>query len=256
MQQKSLLHNSSIVVTRPIRQSHHICQQLAELGARPIQFPCIEIQPNLDVDSTNLERLVKHSEVVIFISSNAVNYAFTAIPNFREIVSEKHTMVAVGSATAQTLRQHGMQQILTPDDNSDSEGILELKALQHVKQKMILIIKGMGGRELLFDTLQERGADVHNIELYQRILPKDVDVAPLTEKIDLILFTSSEAVNNFLTLVSNSLQESLLACQTMVGHPKIAEKVSSLGFKKLPIIAATPADADMLTAIIEWAGER
>jgi len=44
----------------------------------------------------------------------------------------------------------------------------------------------------------------------------------------------------------------LLDCQTIVRHLEISEKVSSLGFKKAPIIAASPTDGDMYQAILTW----
>ena len=253
MQASLPLQNISVVVTRPAHQNHAICHQLSKLGASVSAFPCIEIQPNEAIDLTALDTQLRNCHGLIFISSNAVNHLFSAIPSLPEIIANDCEIFAVGATTANTLHTFGIYRVLAPDKASDSEALLKLSALQEVQKKMILIIKGMGGRELIYDSLTARSADVHNIEIYQRCLPKSVDIAPLTSKIDLILFTSSETVNNFLVLTSDSLQESLLTCQTVVGHPRIAEKVTSLGFKKLPIIAASPSDADMLSAVQQWA---
>ena len=246
------LQNKSIVVTRPAHQNHALCQQLASLGATVVEFPCIDIQSNESIDPISLGTQLNRCQSLIFISANAVKHLFTAIPSWAEIIPKDCLIFAVGPSTASTLHSFGIEQVIVPDSTSDSEALLKLNALQEVQKKMIFIIKGMGGRELIYDTLSARGAEVHNIEIYQRCLPKSVDIAPLTNKIDLILFSSSETVNNFLVLTSGSLQESLLTCQTMVGHPRIAEKVTSLRFKKLPIIAASPSDADMLSAIQHW----
>lgn len=252
MEQTLPLKNISIVVTRPAHQNRAICQQLNELGANTIAFPCIEILPNPSIDPTLMQQQVAQCQGLIFISTNAVNQAFALIPSLKKSINSDCLIYAVGSATANALNQCGIEQIQTPNNALDSEELLKIPALQEVKQKMMLIIKGVGGRELIYDTLRARGAQVHNIEIYLRRLPKLVDITPLNNKIDLILFTSSETVNNFLALTSDSLQESLLTCQTVVGHPRIAEKVTALGFKKLPIIAATPSDTDMLVAIKRW----
>lgn len=243
MQQTLPLENISIVVTRPAHQNHAICQKLNQLGANTIAFPCIEILPNPSIDPTLIQQQVTQCQGLIFTSSNAVMQAFALIPSLKKFINRDCLIYAVGSATASALNQCGIEQVQTPNNVFDSEALLTIPALQEVKQKMMLIIKGIGGRELLYDTLRARGAQVQNIEIYQRSMPKLVDIKPLNSKIDLILFTSSETVNNFLALTSNSLQESLLRCQTVVGHPRIAEKVTALGFKKLPIIAATPSDA-------------
>jgi len=246
------LLDTSIVVTRPAQQNSMMCQQLEKLGATAIAFPCIEIQANPSVNKSELKQQLSRCQITIFISSNAVNQMFLLLPDFNELVDNDCQICAVGSATADTLHQHGVKHVLSPEHNADSEALLTLQALQQIDKKLILIIKGMGGRELLYESLSSRGATVHNAEIYQRCLPKLADITPLTNKIDLILFTSSETVNNFLTLSPDSLQQSLLSCQTVVGHPRIAEKVTTLGFKKLPIIAATPSDVDMLDAVRQW----
>ena len=252
MEQVLPLQNTSIVVTRPAHQNHAICQQLSALGATPIPFPCIEIDANPYVDLDKTKAQLAACQILIFISSNSVEQAFRLFPALNETLPHDCIVCAVGSATANTLHTHGIQQVLVPSKESSSEELLKLPSLQDVKHKLILIMKGVGGRELIYDTLVARDAEVYNVETYQRNLPKLVDITPLSNKIDLILFTSGETVSNFLALTSDSLQESLLTCQTMVGHPRIAEKVTSLGFKKLPIIAATPSDADMLAAIQQW----
>lgn len=252
MQQTLPLKNISIVVTRPVHQNQTICQQLTELGANTIAFPCIEILSNPSIDPTLIKQQVAQCQGLIFISSNAVQQAFALIPSLKKFINNDCLIYAVGNATANALKQCGIEQVQTPNDGFDSEALLTIPALQEVKQKMMLIIKGVGGRELIYDTLRARGAQVQNIEIYQRSVPKLVDITPLNNKIDLILFASSETLNNFLALTTGSLQESLLKCQTVVGHPRIAEKVTALGFKKLPIIATTPSDTDMLTAIKRW----
>ena len=252
MDQKLVLQNTSIVVTRPSQQNHNICNQLKKFGATPIAFPCIEICPNPAADLAKIKQTIQRSHMLIFISNNAVNFAFKLFPTLIKELPQDCIIAAVGSSTARVLQRYGVKKVLTPEHSPDSEQLLKHVDLQQVKQKVILIIKGIGGRELLYETLHNRGADVHNIELYERTLPELVDITPLNNKIDLILFTSNETVKNFLELTSGSLQESLLTCQTIVGHQRIAEKVSSLGFKKLPIIAATPSDADMLAAVLQW----
>ena len=150
------------------------------------------------------------------------------------------------------MHAYGIDQVLTPASGFDSEKLLKLAPLQHVKHKSVLIIKGEGGRGLLHETLESRGANINSIDVYQRTLPKSINLDALNAKIDLLLFTSSETVKNFLALTPAPLHNTLLDCQTLVGHTRIADKVTSLGFKKLPIIAATPSDTDMLAAINQW----
>tara|TARA_R110002049_G_scaffold252264_1_gene427193 strand:- start:330130 stop:330900 length:771 start_codon:yes stop_codon:yes gene_type:complete len=246
------LSNTSIVVTRANQQNKHICAELTSLGANVVAFPCIEIRPLYNFDSSHLENFLSHCELIIFTSTNAVQYGLQALPDFTVKVPSSCKFAAVGTSTAQALRDYGIQQVLTPLEDSDSEALLKLPELQNVKQRSVLFVKGEGGRKLLRETLKSRGAVIHSIDVYQRTLPKAVNLDALNDKIDLLLFTSSEVVENFLALTPKSLHSTLLSCQTIVGHTRIGNKVTALGFKKLPIIAATPSDTDMLAAINQW----
>ena len=252
MEQTLPLSNTSIVVTRPSLQNHAICSELTTLGACPIKFPCMEISSYSNFNELDLNTRLPSCQLVIFISTNAVQFGLKAIPNLMQQVAESCQIAAVGTSTAQALNSLGIKQVLTPVDSFDSEALLKLPALQDVEKKSVLLIKGKGGRALLSQTLENRGANVQSIDVYQRTLPKSVNLDALNTKIDLILFTSSESVNNFLALTPKSLQSTLLCCQTIVGHARIADKVTALGFEKLPIIAATPSDTDMLAAINQW----
>jgi len=252
VKQKLPLSKTSIVVTRPSQQNKHICSELALLGANPIAFPCIEINPLSDFDDVALASFLPTCQIIIFISTNAVQYGFQAIPNLIKKIPTACKIAAVGASTAQALHNNGIDEVLTPSNNFDSEALLKLPELQHVNQTSVLIVKGQHGRALLHKTLENRGANIHSIDVYQRTRPKSVNLDALNVKIDLLLFTSSETVINFLALTPKSLQSTLLDCQTLVGHARIADKVTSLGFKKLPIIAATPSDTDMLAAINRW----
>ena len=256
MEQNLPLSNTSIVVTRPSLQCKNICNQLSSLGATPIPFPCIEINPTSNLDISGIDSALSNCELIIFISTNAVQFGFKIRPNLLKEVPALCQFAAIGASTAQALYEHGISHVVSPSDGFDSEQLLKLPELQNLKQKSVLIIKGKDGRNVLRQSLENSGAKVHSIDVYQRSLPKSVNLDAINTKIDLLLFTSSETANNFLELTPESLQNTLLSCQTVVGHKRIAEKVTSLGFKKLPIIAATPSDTDMLAAINLWAQNR
>ena len=252
MEDELALNNVSIVVTRPVKQNKALCSQLLALGATPIAFPCIEINPIENVQS-EFSKLSGQLGMAIFISTNAVEFGLKALPELKKLLSQNCQIAAVGASTGQALREHGIDKVITPSTTPDSEELLKMAELQAVKQQSVLIVKGVGGRTLLQRTLENRGAQVYSMDVYERTLPKSVNIDLLSSKIDLILFTSNECVDNFLALTPKSLQKSLLSCHTIVGHPRIAEKVTSLGFENLPIIAATPSDTEMLAAIQKWA---
>lgn len=76
---------------------------------------------------------------------------------------------AIGSATQSALHSAFGVTAYSPDQrNENSEGLLELRDLKAVSGEHILILKGKGGRSLIAETLEERGAQVSSLDLYER----------------------------------------------------------------------------------------
>ena len=241
------------MVTRPIAQSAPLVQQLNELGATPLVFPCIEVAA---VDSANqlaaLPVDLDQIDLFIFVSSNAVQYAFAQIPHLHQSVALNKAFATIGRATAQSLHDLGVAQVIVPDQGFDSESLLALPVMSSMQNKNIVIVKGVGGRTKLSDTLRSRGANVHSLDVYQRQIPAKVNLDVLQTGPDVILFSSSESVENMLKIIPTHQHRCVLHSQTITGHARIAAKVTSLGFEKLPIIAANPSDQAMLTALKGW----
>ena len=251
---QSSLRGTTVMVTRPLQQAKHFAEQLSNLGAEPILFPCIEIV-TLDCTPalTALGIELAQVDIFIFISSNAVQHAFTQITQLCHPTVRAKTFAAIGQTTAQALQNLGVTQVLVPDQGYDSESLLVLPALQNIQGQNVLIFKGVGGRTELYDTLSARGACVRTIDVYRRQLPQNVNLANLEPAPSAILFSSSESVENMLKIIPAHKQGHVLSSQTITGHERIAAKVTSLGFEKLPIIAANPSDPAMLHALIGWA---
>jgi uroporphyrinogen-III synthase len=83
----------------------------------------------------------------------------------------RHQVFAVGPGTARALQAHGLDSIITPD-GQDSEALLALPQLADVAGKRVVIVRGVGGRALLADTLRARGAQVDFMECYRRMRPR------------------------------------------------------------------------------------
>jgi len=79
--------------------------------------------------------------------------------------------------------------------------------LQQVSGKRVVIFRGVGGRELLAETLRERGAEVDYAECYRRVQPQTDTRAVEQEwsngKIDLVVVTSGEGLQNLFNMLSN-----------------------------------------------------
>ena len=136
IENQSSLHGKTVVVTRPLQQCENMSQQLVKLGAKPILFPCIEIlSVNCDDALAALPVSLDEIDMFIFISSNAVRYGFAQIPLLHKQMQTDKKFAAIGQATATELKNIGVQQILAPDQDFDSESLLSLPAMNNVQKE-------------------------------------------------------------------------------------------------------------------------
>ena len=158
---------------------------------------------------------------------------------------------AIGPSTAAELSKFGIQNTLIPQDRFDSESLLALPEMQAVNNQKVMIFRGVGGREVLADTLKSRGAEVHFAECYQRINPqKDLSTITMLSQqgeLDAIVITSSEAMRHLLAMANN--QEWLKNVKLCVNHARIAEETNQLGLHVH--VATVPGDEAMLACLIK-----
>jgi uroporphyrinogen-III synthase len=239
------LSGKHIAITRPIDQANKLRTMIEQASGTALLFPLIEIAP-LD-DYGNFDRVISQiSEYdwAIFISSNAVQ---NGMPRLKQLHSlpDKLRFAAIGPVTAKELGEFGIASVLTPQGRYDSEALLELPEMHAMQGTKVMIFRGVGGRELLADTLRQRGATVTFAECYRRTNPQLDDellaTAYAQNKLDGIVVTSSEAMRHLLDLASN--HDWLKNTPIFVNHARIAEAASALG---LSIHVASGAGDDAM----------
>ena len=237
----------NIVVTRPRDQAAQLMHKIEQQGGNPLLFPLLEIMPARD-QATLLHQIhhLPQADIIIFISPNAVKYGMAAIGK----LPQGKLIVAVGQGTARSLRESGVSDILVPSERFDSEGVLALPDLRHVAGKRIMILRGDGGRELLGDTLQARGAIVEYVTCYLRGKPTFDAARLLSAQPDVLIVTSSEALRHLYELTHDTLLDKAL----FVIHERIAAAARELGWREVRVAGA--GDDDMLAALIAWAKQR
>lgn len=242
----------SVLVTRPERQSESLCELIQAAHGRPIRFPAIEILGPADKHAARAElRGASRADVLIFVSANAANYAFPLLP---EQLPLDIDIAAVGGATARALTGNGLEPTLVPQ-RMDSEGLLALPALQDVAGKSIYILRGNGGREFLSQTLRERGAQVHQVEVYRRELPQRRAAAANLVRgwehlVQVVVATSNAIVDNLYTLLGDEGAGHLRATPMVVVSQRMAEYVIGLGCEQVHV-ANSATDADLLVCLCE-----
>jgi len=241
-----------VLVTRPDKQAGNLCSLLERIDAIPVRLPVLElvgIEPATKIREVLDE--IQRYRWLFFVSANAVNFALRAnngkIPNLQE-----SCVIAIGQATAKALQNAGINVDLVPDQGFNSEAVLALPELQQVQGENCLIIRGRGGRELLRETLEMRGARVEYLEVYQRIQPQ-VDIIPVNKlldnnELDVITITSTEALKNLLNILESKKQQ-LFSIPLVVMSKRIGKMAVELGFQQV-IISQQPSDTALVKAIL------
>ena len=199
---KERLHGVRVLVTRPESVAGRLADAFAAEGAVVFRVPAIVIAPVEDrASAERLRDRLADVSIAVFTSVNAVEGFFDLVAG---AVRGRLPPVAlaVGRATAGALRARGVAGVRTPPHRLDSEGLLACPQLdaERVAGRIVALVKGEGGRDLLAAELGRRGAEVIEANVYRRRTPGRLAemLAGVRESIDVVTVTSAEALENLL----------------------------------------------------------
>ena len=243
------LQDVGVLVTRPAEQAGKLVEAIESAGGRPVRFPVIDIVPRSTADIAADAAALGAADVVVFVSRNAVAHGL-AFAGTAEIA-------AVGPATAAAIEAAGRRVDIRSAQGFDSEHLLAEPALRDVRGKTVCIVRGDGGRELLAETLRQRGAAVDYLSVYARHIPtyKADEIEALERRwlageVDVVTAMSVETLDNLASLLSENGAR-LLAMTPLVTP---AARVIKEALDRFPGCRATlatgPQAGDMVRAII------
>ncbi len=250
------LAGRTVVVTRPRAQADALAAAIVAAGGEPLIFPLLEIGPA--PDARPLQEALAHLDdysLAIFISPNAVDYSVPALLGQR-CWPTALIPAAVGQGTVRALSALGVNGTVAPTTRFDSEALLELPELQadRVAGRKVVIFRGDGGRELLADTLRERGAGVDCVPCYSRSAPAG-GAAPLLARwregrLDALTVSSSEGLRYLVDMLDAEGLAQLARTPVFVPHARIAENAAALGLGR--VILTGPADAGIIAGLCTY----
>ena len=246
------LAGRTVLVTRPQHQAAALVQAIRAAGGEAFEFPALDIEAvSPDVLDVPLAQ-ISHADIIVFISPNAAHFGMAAIQAAGRALLPG-TVFAVGPGTARALQERGITEVITPP-GQDSEALLALPQLQDVAGKRVVIVRGVGGRALLADTLTARGAEVLFIECYRRSRPQ-TDAASLLAcwqagGIDAVTVTSAETLHNLAALLGETGAPLLAGTPLFVPHEKIAEAARQFGIAQ--VVATAGGDTGLVEGLINW----
>lgn len=205
--EKRPLFGKRIVVTRTRAQAGVLSRQLQALGADVLELPTIRIEPPTDL--RGFAELVQEAHAydwLVFTSPNGVTAFFEMFfklyDDAREIGAAK--IAAIGPATAQRVKDFHLHVDLQPEEFVAEAVVREFKKQGGVENLRILLARAEKARDVLPEQLSDLGAIVDQAVAY-RTVPETRDITGarrllLEEGADMITFTSSSTVENFLGL--------------------------------------------------------
>lgn len=246
------LAGAGILVTRPRHQAGELEDAIARLGGRPVPFPVMEIRP-VPVPERNAELArLKPADIVIFVSPNAVRHGLDCIGEAR--------IAAIGPATRRAIEAAGSRVDITAATGYDSEHLLDTPELRDVRGKTVRIIRGRSGRELLADSLRQRGAVVEYLAVYERVVPEPSadELASLetlwsTGGIAAVVVMSVESLDNLLALLPDTLGKALARTRLVTPASRVIKEAQTR-FPGIPTtLARGPQARDLADAIAKAA---
>lgn len=229
----SSVQNKNIVVTRAKHQAPTLSNRLKAIGANPILFPCIAIAP--PEDTTDLDRHLGRLDAffwLILTSPNTVRSIAERLSHLSHQPDWTTTKIAVvGSKTAQIVKGILRRDVdfMPTDFTASALG----ESLPDVLGKKIFLPQSELADDSLAQMLTQRGAEVITVEAYRNIIGAGGDDVPTMlqqNQIDMVTFTSSSTVENFLKRIKPQTASHIPAL--CIG-PSTAETATTCGFRHI-----------------------
>lgn len=215
------LFGRRIVVTRPRIQASGFVELLEQQGAEVIQFPTIETVPPASYERLDAAlAALPGYRWLIFTSVNGVRYFFARLRVRQQDIRSLGDVriAAIGPETARAVEALHLRVDAVPEEYR-AEALVTV--LGDVSGQRILLPRAAEARAVLPRELRTLGAQVDEIAVYQTFRPRQASTQELRallqeRKIDLITFTSSSTVRNFLALFPDDEVSALLG-KTRIG---------------------------------------
>jgi uroporphyrinogen-III synthase len=233
------LSNKQILITRPKNQTAVFAEALRAAGAVPVDFPVIEIAPAEDTVALDraLQNLACYAWLVL-TSANGVKAVWERLAalSLAGVPPGVH-VAAIGPKTAAALQDCGVTPDFVPAEYV-AEAILP--GLGDLRGRWVLLPRADLARPALPEAIQSAGGMAHEIAAYRTLpaRPEPAGLRALSSGVDLVTFTSSSTVRNFVALV----RQAGLDPHNLPGGPRFA----CIG----PITAATAHEEGLPVDIV------
>ncbi|GAA4514793.1 uroporphyrinogen-III synthase [Brevibacterium yomogidense] len=252
-----------VLIPRTKEQGRSTARELAELGAIGTIVPTIAIQPPRT--PTQMERAIQGlvNGDYQWVGLTSVNAVRAVREWFEEFGLDTRALAgvrvaAVGGPTADALIDWGVTPDLVPSGEHSARGLVEDwpdRDPQSDPGARVLLPRADIATEVLFEGLQERGWDVHDVTAYRTVRAAPPP-APVRESIksgdfDAVLFTSSSTVRN-LVGIAGKPPASTVVCA--IG-PATAQTAQEHGLD-VDVLADEANLGSLISGLVDYAVKR
>lgn len=245
-----MMLRKGVLITRAADQADSLKMAVETMGGKPYVFPVLEIKFTPPEQLQHSLENVNAEDLLIFVSMNAVYAVFTQDKASLNPDVFKAGIAAVGMRTRRALLDAGLEvDIQTPDDQQNTEGLLQHPALQEMSGRRVYIVRAQSGRNTLKEVLTARGANVQYIQAYQRGMPQDFNATPIlkalsNKTIDVVMLTSHDAFQNLMQMLGEQAKVILRETCLIVPSRRVADKI--LGTYPFNVAVAENASDDAM----------
>ncbi|MCA0393023.1 MAG: uroporphyrinogen-III synthase [Proteobacteria bacterium] len=223
------LHGCYVISLRPVGGHAPLRRAAATLGARTLALSPWRIAPRDDAETRRALRDALRADTVVFTSPAAVR-ATSALQALRP--RRGQAWLAVGA---------GIDDVQAPA-RMDSEGLLDLPALRDVRGRTIALVTAPGGRGVIAQALQARGATLQRADVYARVpvSPAAAAVARLRTLGStplLLALSSGEALLGVLAALPSDAATRLRGARVLAASERLATLARDHGFGDVVVAA-------------------
>ncbi|VAV82814.1 Uroporphyrinogen-III methyltransferase / Uroporphyrinogen-III synthase [hydrothermal vent metagenome] len=255
------LHGKNILVTRASMQSGAFAGLLEERGASVEAVALLKtVAPSSYAPLDKAIRRLASYDWAVFTSVNGVEYFIRRLYkkgyDLRELKGVR--LAAIGKATEAALRARGLRVDLVAKDFRAEGLIAALKG--KVKGRKFLLPRAEKAREVLPEYIEAKGGTIDIAPVYRTIKPRKegerIRERLLERGYDVVTFTSSSAVKNFVSLLKKTEIAGLMIGVTVacIG-PVTAEAARAAGIK-VDIMPKSATVPEMAEAIADFYSDR
>lgn len=258
--EKRPLFGRTVIVTRSREQASDFSRLLAEKGARVIELPSISIGESPDPEAVRraVGRMPGGYDWIVFTSVNGVErflgFLREAGKDVRAMAGAR--LAAIGPATAGVLERMGLSVDLLPEKFVAESLAESFNALSGGMDGLrVLLPRAELARKILTESLLAMGAIVDEVPVYSTRTAQPENLSQVLDeladgKVDMVTFTSSSTVDNFVSLAGMER----LACSS--GRPVYAAigpvtETTALKYGLSPVITSGTHTIEALAGLIE-----